>query len=71
MVWITGHYDGKALILDGPIPVPKHTQLEIAVQPASKVNGRDSILALRGLGADLWKGIDPVEYQRREREGWV
>lgn len=25
---------------------------------------------LRGLGKDTWKNVDPVEYQRQEREGW-
>ena len=67
MVRITGRYDGKVLVLDGPIAVPKDTQLDITVQPALKGKGRDPILALRGLGADMWQGIDPVEYQRRER----
>lgn len=30
----------------------------------------DPIRALQGLGAEVWEGIDPVEYQRKEREGW-
>ena len=25
---------------------------------------------LIGLGKELWRGIDPVEYQRAERSGW-
>ncbi len=31
---------------------------------------RDSILALRGLGKEIWKGVDPDEYVRQLREGW-
>lgn len=30
----------------------------------------DPILRLRGLGKDIWKGIDPDEYIRQLREGW-
>ena len=29
-----------------------------------------SILALRGLGKDVWRGIDPVRYVAEERRGW-
>jgi plasmid stability protein len=29
-----------------------------------------SILELRGLGKELWEGIDPVEYLREERDSW-
>lgn len=31
---------------------------------------QDSILSLRGLGKELWKGVDPDEYVRQLREGW-
>jgi hypothetical protein len=31
---------------------------------------KDSILALRGLGKEIWKGVDPDEYVRQLREGW-
>lgn len=30
----------------------------------------DPILALRGLGKEIWKGEDPDAYVRRLREGW-
>jgi hypothetical protein len=30
----------------------------------------DPILKLRGLGKEIWKGVDPDEYVRRLREGW-
>ena len=29
-----------------------------------------SILELRGLGKRVWKGIDPAEHVRRERDAW-
>lgn len=29
-----------------------------------------SILGLRGLGKELWQGIDAAEYIRRERDAW-
>ena len=29
-----------------------------------------SIMELRGLGKELWKGIDPAAYIREERESW-
>ena len=29
-----------------------------------------SLLELRGLGKELWEGIDPVEYVRSERDSW-
>ncbi len=31
---------------------------------------RESILGLRGLGKEIWKGLDPDEYVRQLREGW-
>ncbi|MEW6268532.1 MAG: hypothetical protein AB1689_04450 [Thermodesulfobacteriota bacterium] len=31
---------------------------------------RTSILELRGLGKTAWKGIDPAEHVRRERDAW-
>jgi len=30
----------------------------------------DPILQLSGLGREVWEGIDPDEYVRRERESW-
>ena len=31
---------------------------------------RLSILELRGLGKELWEGIDPAEYIEQERASW-
>jgi len=39
----------------------------------SKAVGRPksrSILELRGLGKEIWEGIDPAEYVRQERDAW-
>ena len=33
-------------------------------------DNEDPILKLRGLGGELWRGIDPDDYVRRLREGW-
>ena len=37
---------------------------------ATETAGQDPILALRGLGRELWRGEDPDEYVRRLREEW-
>jgi len=29
-----------------------------------------SILGLRGLGKEIWEGVDAVEYVRTERDSW-
>lgn len=29
-----------------------------------------SILELRGLGKEMWEGIDPADHVRRERDSW-
>ena len=34
------------------------------------VQERTSILELRGLGKELWEGIDPAEYIEQERASW-
>ena len=33
-------------------------------------SGKHSILELEGLGAEIWKGIDPDEYVAKERDSW-
>lgn len=42
---------------------------EYCVRP-SEFRKQDSILALRGLGKEIWEGVDPDEYVRQLREGW-
>jgi hypothetical protein len=36
----------------------------------TKPGEEDSILSLRGVGKDIWKGVDPDEYVRELRKGW-
>lgn len=31
---------------------------------------RGSLSTLYGLGAEIWEGVDPIEYQREERSTW-
>jgi hypothetical protein len=33
--------------------------------------GRRSVLDLRGLGKDVWSGVDAQEYVRQERASWT
>jgi hypothetical protein len=40
------------------------------LEQATKETKTLSILELRGLGKELWEGIDPVEYVRAERDSW-
>ena len=35
-----------------------------------KKEGKNSIMALEGLGANIWKGIDAQDYVQQERESW-
>jgi hypothetical protein len=39
-------------------------------QPLSAANGKHRISELKGLGKTIWKGIDPNEYVRKERDSW-
>ena len=29
-----------------------------------------SLLELRGLGKEIWEGVDPMEYVKQERDSW-
>ncbi len=44
-------------------------ELHCGVVP-TPVKTEHSILELRGLGKEIWEGIDPDEYVRKERESW-
>lgn len=70
MVRLTARYDGRVLVPDGPVDLPTGIPLQVTIQTNEDADGSDPILALDGLGAEIWKGVDPLEYQRREREGW-
>ncbi len=43
---------------------------ELAEPRAEEPKPRRSILALRGLGAEIWKGVDAQEYVNAERATW-
>ena len=43
------------------------TSLATAERPASR---KRSILELRGLGKEIWQGIDAQEYVDSERDSW-
>ncbi len=40
------------------------------LQEATREQEPLSILQLRGLGSQLWKGTDATEHVRRERDSW-
>ena len=42
-------------------------QREVADAPPVR---KRSLLELRGLGKEIWGGIDPVEYVKQERDSW-
>lgn len=71
MVRLTVQYDGKVLIPDRQIELPRGVPLDVTIDAEESNNGHDTIQELSGLGAEVWEGVDGVEYQRREREGWT
>lgn len=70
MVRLTARYDGKVLVPDEPLELPTGVPLHVTVQTDEEAAEQDSILSLDGLGAEVWGGVDALDYQRREREGW-
>lgn len=45
-------------------------ELANQVREESRGEGKRSILELRGLGKEIWEGIDAQEYIDRERDSW-
>jgi hypothetical protein len=45
-------------------------QLVEALHPRSESPQPRRITELRGLGKDLWQGIDPQDYLNAERDSW-
>ncbi len=70
MVQVKVRYDGKVLIPEDPVELPRGVVLDCMVETSGSKGNGNLLEALRGLGAEVWKGIDPVEYQHKEREGW-
>jgi len=46
--------------------------VEELAQHAARKNGlqQHSILELEGLGAEIWKDVDPDDYVAKERDSW-
>ena len=46
--------------------------VEELAQHAGRKNGpqQHSIMELKGLGKEIWQGIDPDEYVAKERDSW-
>jgi hypothetical protein len=44
----------------------------LAAQLRRQISGRPrhGITALRGLGTEIWRGVDAQEYVHQERDGW-
>ncbi len=46
------------------------TELAIIAARIGKGGKRRNITELRGLGKEIWDGIDPDEYVAKERDSW-
>jgi len=46
-----------------------HQAMELVFRPSAASPIRD-ITELKGLGKEIWEGIDPKEYVERERQSW-
>lgn len=66
------------------VVIPKEIREKLAIKRGQKLvaHALDSYLVmhiqttnytkkLQGLGKNLWKNIDPIEYIRKEREQWT
>jgi hypothetical protein len=42
---------------------------ELSQRPLARTP-RHSILELKGLGKEIWEGVDPDSYVREERDAW-
>jgi hypothetical protein len=69
-----GRDGGKTLPARKDIPAEYHNLLEWYASEyklsEKDLLEKDPILRLRGLGKEIWKGVDPDEYVRQLREGW-
>ncbi len=65
--------EGKIMLNN--LPIEKGDSLEITIRVTKKPEkpgiNQDPILKLKGLGKDIWKGVNPDEYVRNLREEWV
>ncbi len=52
-------------------PQQQQRLVEELAQHAARKNGEShSIMELKGLGKEIWKGIDADEYVAKERDSW-
>jgi len=51
-------------------PEEQSRLVEAITAKLDRKTARHSILELRGLGKEVWAGIDARGYVRQEREGW-
>jgi hypothetical protein len=66
-------YENALQIAESLSPEDRRRLLEELTTRAAKdasAEPRHSILALRGLGAEIWEGIDAQEYVKHERASW-
>ena len=66
-----------ASIIDDSVIIPlsewKIIKNKLEKTPALEIIEEDRMQALEsliGLGKDIWDDVDPVEYQKKERESW-
>jgi hypothetical protein len=61
-----------ALELAASLPRQEQLRLiaELAEEKCEQATGGESITELRGLGREIWSGIDAQEYVDRERASW-
>jgi len=59
------------------LAIEEHTSLKALVERGLRLVLRggdkapkDALTALRGLGKNAWKGVDPDHYVRETRKGW-
>ena len=56
--------------------LPREEQRELAAEIVRHLNApastaaRPSLLELRGLGKEVWAGVDVKDYLRQERDSW-
>ena len=70
MVRLTARFDGRVLVPDQPVVLPTDVPLDVTVRTANGIYATDTLRTVLGLGAEVWGDLDPIEYQRQEREGW-
>ena len=59
------------------LAIEEHTSLKALVERGLRLvlrgggkPSQDALSALRGLGKDVWKGVQPDNYVRETRKGW-